>query len=97
MEEKINKTVEVLCNAVERQEEAGEYGSVAELTNALAAIITAKANLKMYSRIHERGGTNQNTRNKDCPLTREQLKKDIDDLSCRLGKLLKEQIQAIDG
>lgn len=52
MEEKINETVEVLCSAIGKQAEVGAYESVAELTNALASLIVARANLNMSSRMY---------------------------------------------
>lgn len=59
MEEQIDRTVETLCAAIEKQEEDGEYKSVAELTNALAALITAKANFKMSFRAYASSTTNR--------------------------------------
>lgn len=49
MEEKINETVEVLCSAIGKQAEVGAYEGVAELTNALAYLIVARANCRSRS------------------------------------------------
>ena len=54
----IDEVIEVLCKAVRTQEKNGAYESVIELTNALAALITAKASLNMYSRMYMRGSNN---------------------------------------
>lgn len=56
---KLDETVEVLCKAVKTQEEAGEYENVIELTNALAALITARANFGMSFRVYANGSTSQ--------------------------------------
>lgn len=57
VEEKIEKTINVLCEVIEKQKEGSDLHSVAELTNALAALIAAKANMHMSYRMYDRGGT----------------------------------------
>ena len=55
----VDETIDCLCRAVKMQQEAEAYDNVIGLTNALAALITAKANMDLTYRMYSRGGINQ--------------------------------------
>lgn len=56
VEKEIDKTIEKLCMLINNLD--GEnIDIISELTNALAALVTARANLEMSIRSHKKGGT----------------------------------------
>ena len=57
--EKIDDTIKVICLEVQAMVEDGLTERATEMTKALAALITAKANLNMSVRMHEGKRINQ--------------------------------------
>ena len=60
---KVDETIEVLCDWIQAQlvdDKCDISHQVSEMTKALAALITAKANLNMSVRMHEGKRINQN-------------------------------------
>ena len=57
--EKIDQTIEVICDETQSQINNEYIKLDAELIKALAALITAKANLNMSVRMYEGKGINQ--------------------------------------
>lgn len=51
--EKIDQTIEDICDFIQALIHAGRAEDVAELTNALANLMTARANLNMSARMHK--------------------------------------------
>lgn len=57
--EKVDQTIRAISDEIQARINAGDTDSVAKLTKALAALITAKANLNMSVRMHEGKKANQ--------------------------------------
>lgn len=63
MDSKVDKTIDSICNWIQeelKRENESDIPKIAELTKALADLITARANCEMYVRLHESGGSTAN-------------------------------------
>ena len=63
--EKLDKTIEVLCDRVKVASDNARICDVAELTKALADLVTARANMELSIRLAQSGGSADDRKRRD--------------------------------